>query len=82
MWNETMQQRLNELQRFKQDDKLTEQERQALEQLHSALEQEEWSTLRPTLERLRREQEQQQEQEARLKVENSVLAALAERMTR
>lgn len=79
MWNEAKQQQLNELQRQKQEGLLTEQEKQAFEQLLCELEQEEWNALRPALERLCREQEQLQEQEGRLRVENSVLAALAER---
>lgn len=79
MWDATQQQRLNELQRQAQAGVLPEQEQRALEQLLHALEQEEWNTLNPTLERLRREQKQVHAQGASLKAENTVLAALVER---
>lgn len=79
MWDETKQQRLNELQRQAQADTLTEQEQQALEQLLCTLEQEEWNALSPALERMRREQEQMQAQGGRLLLENAILTALADR---
>ena len=79
MWDEAKQQQLNELQRQAQEGRLTEQEKQAFEQLVCELEQEEWNALPPALERLQGEREQEQKQEGRLRLENSVVAALAER---
>jgi hypothetical protein len=79
MWSETKQGRLNELRRQEQEGTLAEGDRQAFTQLISELEQEEWHALHPVLERLRQEQGQLQEQKGRLKLENAILAALAER---
>ena len=79
MWDEAKQQQLNELRRRDQEGTLIERDRQVLEQLIYELEQKEWDTLRPALERLRREQERLQEECGRVGLQNTVLAALGER---
>ena len=53
MWNETKQLQLNELQRRELENSLTAEEGQTLEKLLSELEQAEWQTLDPELERER-----------------------------
>lgn len=79
MWDDAKQQRLNELRRRDQEGTLTQEDKQALEQLVCELEQEEWDTLRPVLERFRQEQAQLQLECERLRLQNPLLAALAER---
>lgn len=79
MWDEEKQGRLNELRRREQEGVLTDEERQALEHLLHELEQEEWAILRPALDRLREEQRQLQEECGRLRFQDTVLSALAER---
>jgi cell division protein FtsL len=79
MWDTAKQQQLDELRQREQEGTLTDDERRVLEQLFYELEQEEWATLQPALERLRQEQKQLQEEYGRLRTENAVLAALAER---
>jgi hypothetical protein len=79
MWGAVKQQQLDELRRREQEGTLTDEERRVLEQLLHEIEQEEWATLQPALERLRQEQKQLQEEYGRLRTENTILAALAER---
>lgn len=79
MWNETKQQQLNELQRRESENLLTAEEKHALEKLLSELEQEEWRTLNPALERERERQSELQKQISRAETQNVVLAAIASR---
>lgn len=79
MWDMTRQQQFDDLRRRDQQGMLTDEEQRHLEQLSHELEQEEWATLQPALERLRQEQRQLQEACGRLRTENATLAALAER---
>ncbi len=79
MWDDAKQERLNELRRREQEGVLTDEERQSLERLLHELEQEEWATLGPALERLREEQRQLQEECGRVRLQDTVLSALAER---
>jgi len=79
MWDVVKQQQLDDLQRRQQEQGLTDEERQHVEHLLCEIEQEEWVTLRPTLERLYEEQKQLQEEYSRLRSQNAVLATLAER---
>ena len=79
MWNETKQQQLNELQRLESESTLTAEEEHALEKLLSELEQEEWQTLNPALEREREEQSRLQSEISRTETQNAVLAAIAAR---
>ncbi len=78
MWDEDKQGRLDDLQRRAQRDTLTDDEQRVLEQLLSELEQAERITLRPVLDRQRREQGQLQADLARVQARNAVLAALDE----
>jgi len=79
MWDMVKQQQLNELREREQKGTLTAEERQTLECLLHELEQEEWERLRPALHRLREEQKPLREEYGRLRSQNAVLAALAER---
>jgi len=79
MWDTVKQQQLNELREREQKGTLTAEERQTLECLLHELEQEEWERLRPALHRLREEQKPLREEYGRLRSQNAVLAALAER---
>lgn len=79
MWDAAKQQQLNELQRREEQGILSNEERDTLEALLYELEQQEWDTLRPALERLRAEQKQLQEEYGRVRSQNAALAALAER---
>lgn len=79
MWNTEKQQQLDGLRRREHENSLTDEERQALDQLSSELEQQEWSELHPALERAHQEQKRLQEEFSRLRTENVILAALAER---
>lgn len=79
MWNKTKQEQLDFLRQREQDALLTGDERQTLEQLLHELEQQEWGVLHPALNRMHQEQKQLQEQYGRLRTENAILAALAER---
>ncbi|MCI0487046.1 MAG: hypothetical protein L0229_10655 [Blastocatellia bacterium] len=81
MWDTIKQQQLNELLQREQETALTDGERRTLEQLLYELEQEEWNSLRPALDRMRQEQAQLQEKRASLQTQNALLAALAERQT-
>ena len=79
MWNDTKQQRLNGLQQQEQKGTLTQEEQQALEQLLGELEQEEWDSMRPALVGFRQEPTQLREKCGQLRLQNAMLAALAER---
>lgn len=79
MWDMAKQQQLDELRQREQEGTLTNEERARLEQLLYETEQEEWATLQPALGRLHQEQKQLQAEAGRLRAENAVLAALAER---
>ena len=79
MWNETKQHQLNELQRREAEDLLTAEEEHALEKLLSELEQEEWRTLNPALEREREEESNLLTEISRTETQNAVLTTLAAR---
>lgn len=79
MWDATKQQQLDELQRRKLKGMLNSAEKQTLEQLHYELEQEEWGTVRPSLEHLRAEQVGLQQRVGHMQTQNAVLAAIASR---
>ena len=79
MWNKAKQEQLDYLRQREHEASLTSDERQSLEQLLHEIEQQEWGILHPALERMHQEQKQLQEQYGRLRTENAVLAALAER---
>lgn len=64
MWDTAKQQRFDELRRRERTGTLTDGERRILEQLLHEIEQEEWATLQPALQRLRQEQKQLQGTEA------------------
>lgn len=78
MWDEVKQRQLNDLRRREQDRELTEEESQSLEHLLHEIEEEEWASLRPTLERWRQEQTRLQQEYGRLRSQNAILASLAE----
>jgi hypothetical protein len=77
MWNETKQQRLDALQQREMSGALTVEEKLTLENLFYELEQEEWQTLNPTLERVREEQIGLQKEISRTETQNVVLKAIA-----
>ncbi len=79
MWNETKQQQLNELQRRELENSLTVEDAQMLEKLLSELEQAEWQTLNPVLEREREEQNILQKEISHTETQNAILTALASR---
>lgn len=79
MWNEAKQQQLNALQRRELEGALTDEERRSLERLLSELEQEEWQTLPPSLERLRGEQGELQQKLGQANTQNALLTAIASR---
>ncbi len=79
MWNETKQLQLNELQRRELENSLTAEENQMLEKLLSELEQAEWQTLNPALEREREEQSLLQKEISHTETQNAVLTAIASR---
>lgn len=79
MWNETKQLQLNQLQRRELENSLTAEENQILEKLLSELEQTEWQTLNPALERERETQSNLQSEISRTETRNAVLTALASR---
>ena len=79
MWNETKQLQLNELQRRELENSLTAEEGQTLEKLLSELEQAEWQTLDPVLEREREAQSKLQNDISRTETQNAVLTAIASR---
>ena len=79
MWNETKQQQLNELQQREAESALIDEEHRALEQLLYELEQEEWQTLSPSLERLRDEQAELGQKLSQNETQNAMLAAIGSR---
>lgn len=79
MWNETKQQQLNDLQRREAENSLTVEEERTLEKLLSELEQAEWQTLNPALEREREQQSKLQAEISRAETQNAVLSAIASR---
>jgi hypothetical protein len=78
-WNADKQLQLDDLRRKEQAGGLTEEEQAQLAQLFGELEQEEWRTLGPALERMRRQQAELQRERAAASAQNAVLAAIAER---
>jgi uncharacterized protein YnzC (UPF0291/DUF896 family) len=78
-WNADKQLQLDDLRRKEQAGGLTEEEQAQLAQLFGELEQEEWRTLGPALERMRRQQAELQRERAAAGAQNAVLAAIAER---
>lgn len=79
MWDEIKQQQLDALRRREMAGALTAEERRQLDQLLGEIEQEEWISLRPALERLRHERERTQSESAHIRMQNAVLAVLVER---
>ena len=79
MWNKTKQLQLNELQRRESENLLTAEENQMLEKLLSELEQAEWQSLNPALEREREAQSKLQDEISRVGTQNAVLTAIASR---
>jgi hypothetical protein len=79
MWNETKQQRLNELQKRESENLLTKGEEQELENLFSELEQEEWQKLNPALEREHQKENQIQGKISQIKMQNAVLEVIQKR---
>ena len=79
MWNEIKQQQLNDLQRREAENSLTVEEERTLEKLLSELEQAEWQTLNPALEREREQQSKLQTEISRAETQNAVLSAIASR---
>lgn len=79
MWNGTKQQQLNELRRREVEGALTDEEKRTLEQLVYELEQEEWETVRPALERLRDEQAELQQTLGQTETQNAILSAIGSR---
>ncbi len=79
MWNEIKQQQLNDLQRREAENSLTVEEERTLEKLLSELEQAEWQTLNPALEREREQQSKLQTEISRAETQNAVLNAIASR---
>lgn len=79
MWNETKQQQLNELQWREMENALTAEEEHSLTKLLAELEQGEWQTLNPALEREREKQSALQHEISRAETQNAVLTALAVR---
>lgn len=77
MWNETKQLQLNELQRRALENSLTAEEERTLEKLLLELEQVEWQTLKPALEREREAQDRLQNEISRTETRNAVLNAIA-----
>ena len=79
MWDEMKQQQLDELQRRESEGALTDEEQRRLEQLLYELEQEEWQTLRPSLERLREERTEIATNVGHTQMQNALSAAIAAR---
>lgn len=79
MWNETKQEKLNDLQRRELENLLTAEEEQTLESLLSELEQAEWQTLNPALEHEREEQSNLRKEISHTETQNAVLTAIASR---
>ena len=79
MWDDDKQQRLDDLQRKASEGSLSADDQRALERLFLDLERAEWASLRPAMSQLRQEQEQLQDDLGRLRTQNAVLLALADR---
>ena len=79
MWEETKQQRLNELRKRESAGTLTAEEMRALEDLLYELEQEEWETLSPALDHMRQQQVELQKNVGQVKMQNAVLEAITSR---
>ena len=79
MWDHTRQQQLDELQQRAQTGRLTAAERQRLDDLLAAVEEEEAAVLRPAVLRLQQEHDQLQREQARLQAQNAELAVLVEK---
>ncbi len=79
MWSETKQLQLNELQRRELENLLTAEENRTLEKLLSELEQAEWQTLNPAIEREREAESLLQKEISHTETQNAVLTAIASR---
>ena len=79
MWNETKQLQLNELQQRELENSLTVEDEQMLEKLLSELEQSEWQTLNPALEREREAESLLQKEISHTETQNAILTAIASR---
>ncbi len=79
MWDHTRQQQLDELQQRAQAGRLTATERQRLDDLLAAVEEEEATALRPAVLLLQQEHDQLQREQARLQAQNAELAVLVEK---
>ncbi len=79
MWNETKQLQLNELQRRESENSLTVEENLILEKLFSELEEAEWQSLNPALEREREAKSKLEAEISRTETQNAVLTAIASR---
>ena len=80
MWDAVRQRELDELRTRAERSGLPPDEQRTLDQLLAALEQQEWSALRPALDGLRQEQGQLQAGLTHLQAQNAVLATLIERV--
>ncbi|HVC81689.1 MAG TPA: hypothetical protein VNL35_14450 [Chloroflexota bacterium] len=76
MWDETKQQRLDDL---RQREPLPDDEQRTLEALLYELEQMEWAEMRPSLSRFLRDQEALAADLGQLQARNAVIGALADR---
>jgi hypothetical protein len=79
VWDDEKQQRLNELQSRSEVEPLTADDQRLLEALLYELEQAEWTALRPALSGLRDDQKTLAADVSRLRAQNAVVAALADR---
>ncbi len=79
MWDRTRQQQLDELQQRAQAGTLTAAERQQLDALLAAVEEDEAAALQPALLRLQQEHDQLQREQARLHAQNAELSVLADK---
>ncbi len=79
MWDRTRQQQLDELQQRAQAGTLTAAERQQLDDLLAAVEEDEAAALQPAQGRLQQAHDQLQREQARLQAQNAELAVLAEK---
>lgn len=79
MWDSDKQRRLDDLRQQEQRQPLAAEEQQELDRMLHEIEQVEWISLRPGLDRLHHEQSQLQADIGQLQARNAVLAALSER---
>lgn len=76
MWDEVKQARWDMLCRLEQERLLTSEEHIELDRLAAELEQDEWVTLQPALERMRLEREQLEQEHRQAQTESAALAIL------